>query len=415
MSLKTTVITNTLVQFFGRFASSILGFITTIILARSLGVEDYGSYAKIYALATFFYLLVDFGLNAIYIRKERDDTTRIHTLTSIRTLLFLLCCTIVIVFFAVSGQRIFNLQEQLLTGIALMTVLLFGYITSCNMVFQLTHRYDRSVLASMVGGSIGVGLLLLLPHTVGYAVSSIAAGYAITTVLCYRFAHQLNHTLSFFPSITVARSSSYQQQLRTLFIASLPVGLMLFLNTMYSHVDIFIISAYQGNDAVALYQLAYKFFEFPLAFATFFANAIFPHYVALYQDNRSRFYQLFHKGMMGLFAVSVLFTALMWVIAPYIGLIRPEYTASIVPLQILSLSYPIFFLTSPLSWLLFLRRREWALVIIYGASFVVNVVANLIYVPMYGYIASSWITLLGELGVLAALASCAYLWHTRAS
>ncbi|MCR4326650.1 MAG: polysaccharide biosynthesis C-terminal domain-containing protein, partial [Candidatus Roizmanbacteria bacterium] len=311
--------------------------------------------------------------------------------------------------------RIFNFPEQLLTGIAMTTVLLVGYITSCNMVFQLTHRYDRSVLASVVGGSVGVGLLLLLPHTVGSAVSAIATGYAITALLCYWFAHQLSSTLSFFPTVETIRSPSYRQQLRTLFMASLPVGLMLFLNTMYSHVDIFIISAYQGNDAVALYQLAYKFFEFPLAFATFFANAIFPHYVALYQDNRSRFYTLFNKGMMGLFAVSILFTAGIWVIAPFLTFIKPEYAASIVPLQILSLSYPIFFLTSPLSWLLFLQRREWALVVIYGASFTVNIVSNLIFVPVYGYIASSWITLIGELGVLAALASCAYLWHTRHS
>ncbi len=415
MSLKTTVIVNTLVQFFGRFASSILGFITTIILARSLGVEDYGSYAKIYALATFFYLLVDFGLNAIYIRTERENTTRVHTVTSIRTLLFLLSCVIVIIFFAISGVRVFSLTEQLLTGVAMITVLLFGYITSCNMVFQLTHRYDQSVLASVIGGSLGVGLLLLLPHTVGYAVTAVAAGYAITTLLCYWFARRLSTSLVFFPTIHAIGSSSYRQLLRTLFITSLPVGLMLFLNTMYSHVDIFIISAYQGNDAVAIYQLAYKFFEFPLAFATFFANAIFPHYVALYQDNRARFYQLFRKGMVGLFAVSLLFTVGIWVMAPYLHFIKPEYTASAVPLQILSLSYPIFFLTSPLSWLLFLQRREWVLVAIYGAGFVINISANLILVPTYGYIAASWITVLGEMGILVALASCAYLWHTRAS
>ncbi len=338
-----------------------------------------------------------------------------HTITSIRTLLFLLCCTIVIIFFAVSGVHVFSLTEQFLTGIAMTTVLLFGAITTCNMVFQLTHRYDRSVLASVIGGSLGVGLLLLLPHTVGYAVTAIATGYAITALSCYWFAHQLSPSLSFFPTIHTMCSPSYRQQLRSLFLASLPVGLMLFLNTMYSHVDIFIISAYQGNDAVAIYQLAYKFFEFPLAFATFFANAIFPHYVALYQDNRSRFYQLFHKGMAGLFAVSILFTVGLWIIAPYLDLIKPEYSASILPLRILSLSYPIFFLTSPLSWLLFLQRREWVLVLIYGASFIVNIMANFIGVPQYGYIAASWITFFGELGVLAALVSCAYLWHTRDS
>ena len=189
----------------------------------------------------------------------------------------------------------------------------------------------------------------------------------------------------------------------SLFKEALPLGAMLFLNTMYSRADVFVIAAISGDKAVGIYSLAYKFFEFPLAFAAFFANSVFPHYVVTYKTNQTHFWQIFKKATLSLVAVSLVFTLGGFILAPYLRLIKPEYALSGLPLQILVLSYPVFFATSALSWLVFILKKEKALIWIYGLSFGLNILANWLLVPQYGYLASSWITVVGEVLVLLFL------------
>jgi len=180
--------------------------------------------------------------------------------------------------------------------------------------------------------------------------------------------------------------------------------------------DVFVIGATKGNVAVGIYQLAYKFFEFPLAFATLFANAIFPHYVDLYSSNTKHFFTTFSRATLALIVVGVLFSVIMYVCAPFLVLVKPVFALSVVARRILSLSYPIFFATSALSWLLFIGHKERWLIGVYGFSFILNIVLNILLVPQYGIIGSSWITVFGEALVLVLLLFLSVpLWHTRKS
>jgi len=275
---------------------------------------------------------------------------------------------------------------------------LFGYYTTLNIVFQLKLRYDLSVVASVIGGLVGLGcLIILIPYGLVFGILSVVFGYLLTVLVAWFFAKRLGVNLS------VGSHQLISPAIRGLLKESLPLGVMLFLNTMYSRVDVFVVSAFQGDLAVGVYQLAYKFFEFPLAFAAFFANAVFPHYIKAYSGNRSHFWRIFYRATVALFLCSLVFSAGGVLLAPCLSLIKSDYAASALPLKILSLSYPIFFLTSALSWLVFVQKREKQLIWVYGASFILNILANIVLVPRYSYLASSWITVLGELLVLLML------------
>jgi len=398
MSLRQKIIFNTGVQFFGRFLTSLVGFFTTLILARFLGAKDYGVYAKIYTLAAFFYLFVDFGLNAVYLRKYKGNLNHLAQVFRLRSLFFLFSLLLILCFFLFSGSLIFSFQEQLWTVLFAPTILLFGYYTSLNIVFQLKLRYDLSVLASVIGGLVGLlSLLMVIRYGLVYAILSVVFGYFLTVMIAFLFTKRLAKV-----DLNLLKPAS-SSALKSLFVEALPLGVMLFLNTMYSRVDVFVISAFQNDSAVGVYQLAYKFFEFPLAFAAFFANAVFPHYLKTFATDRPRFWQIFQKATLSLVMVSLLFSVGGFLLAPYLSLVKSDYAASALPLQILSLSYPIFFLTSALSWLFFMQKKERQLIWVYGGSFLLNIFANLLLVPHYGYLASSWLTVLGELLVLLML------------
>jgi len=398
MSLRFKVAWNTFVQFSGRFLTSIIGFLTTLFLARILGAKDYGVYAKIYTLASFFYLFIDFGLNAIYVRRFKKELTNLWAVFALRTLFFVASIILIALFFLATGNSVFTPQEKLWVLLFSPTILLFGYLTTLNIIFQLEMRYDLSVVASVLGG--GAGLIILyfaLQYGLIFGILALVFGYFLTFFFAYFFAKKI----SIFS--LVKRSALNKNDMLRFLYEAFPLGTMLFLNTMYSRVDVFVLSAIKGDAAVGIYQLAYKFFEFPLAFAAFFANAVFPHYIVLYENNRPRFWVVFRKATLYLTLASFVFVIGGFILAPLLRFIKTDYAPSSLPLRILVLSFPVFFLTSALSWLLFVQKREKELIFIYGSSFLLNIVLNLIFIPYRGYIAASWITVFGEVLVLLML------------
>jgi len=404
MTMKQKVIINTAVQFGGRLLTSFIGFLVTVLLARYLGAQGYGVYSKMYALASFFYLVADFGLNAVYIREHKDNLTFFSLLNTLRTLFFGISLALIGIFFLATGNRIFSDNwEKLAVLLFSPTILFFGYYTSLNAVFQIHLRYELSVFAAIIGGAVGLGLVLIsLPYGLNAIIGALVVGYGVTVVVAYGLARRIA-TFHFFPTLQRIYDPEYKKHALAFLRTSAPLGVMLFLNTMYARADVFVLSAYTSNAQVGIYQLAYKFFEFPLAFAAFFANAVFPHYVEQYAQNRNHFWRVFKRATVALAATSIVFTVGAWFGAPLLSYVKSDYASSTLPLQILSLSYPIFFLTSALSWLAFLQGKEKSLVWVYGISFLVNIAANMVFVPRYSYIASSWITVAGEVGVLGML------------
>jgi len=80
-----------------------------------------------------------------------------------------------------------------------------------------------------------------------------------------------------------------------------------------------------------------------------------------------------------------------------------EFYQSTGVLNILSGGLFIFYLTSPISWLIVTLGYQKYLPWIYFVSFSFNLIMNFIFIPKYSFYAASWITVLSELIVLILL------------
>ena len=81
-----------------------------------------------------------------------------------------------------------------------------------------------------------------------------------------------------------------------------------------------------------------------------------------------------------------------------------EFSQSIGVLRILSSGLFIFYLTSPVSWLIVTLGYQKYLPWVYLISFTFNMVSNFIFIPKYSFYAASWITVFSECIVLILLA-----------
>jgi O-antigen/teichoic acid export membrane protein len=160
-----------------------------------------------------------------------------------------------------------------------------------------------------------------------------------------------------------------------------------------------------------VYGLAYKFFEFPLVFPTFFMNAVYPFMVQS-QVSESRYLNLWRitkKSLIILLGISLLFVIGFWIAAPLLTLIREDFSASIEPFRILILGLPLFFVSSVFMWVLVTVGKQRLLLVLYGGSMIVNAVLNYLFIPRFSYLAAAWITLVSE--ALVVVASGFAVWQ----
>lgn len=406
MSRKRTVILNTFFQLLGKGVTGLVSFAISILLASQLGLTGYGDYTKITTFVAFFWLLSDFGVNALYVKTDTSDThNSFGSLLALRLLFSAVLIT------AASGISLLLPSSDtngypwfIKTGIMLysITILFQSMTMSANALFQKNLRYDLSVWASVSGSIVSlVGLLciskvFLVSQNVLSSLLIMITGIAITSCVSLYLA-----------KTRIRFSFQYETQtMKKLFFLSLPVGLTLLFNVAYFRIDSVILALTRTTAEVGAYGFAYKIFEFLLVIPSFFMNSLYP---ILLEEEKNRISQnhtsygsLISKSAVFLFLSGCILSCVIFIAAPIIATLK-GFDASITPLRILSLSLPFFFLTSLFMWLMIVRSKQKQLAYIYGFSLMVNCIGNILLIPRYGMSAASIMTGATEIMTLLLL------------
>lgn len=392
---KWKVLWNTSAQIVGRVVSAGTTFLVSLVLARAFGAEGYGDFAKVTTYVALFYLLADFGMNAIYVQRGTSwgELLGVRVVGSVM-LMFLAMA--ILVFLPQGVGQGYTAAVRLGIIFFLPSIVFQAIITTNNAEFQRRLRYDLATVAVVAGSIVTIAAVwILVGIGVIGAIGGIGAGAFITAATALLFVKKLGNSLQ----LAITRSS-----LLFYFTRSFPLGMTLVFNLIYFRADHLILTLSRSTAEVGLYGLAYKVFEFPLAIPTFFMNSVYP--IMLVRQNDMK--HLLKKSCTVLGLTSIVVSLALWVAAPLLSLVRPEFGHSVAALRVLSLGLPLFFLTSLFMWTLIALKKQALLVAIYGSSMLVNVFLNARFVPTHGFIAAAWITVISEAMVL--LFSGAALW-----
>jgi O-antigen/teichoic acid export membrane protein len=393
--MKKIVAINTVSQLIGKVVSAVAAFIVTFLVARQLGASGYGDFVKITTYIAFFYLLADFGINAVYLQQAQSRTSW-PALILIRTMggLILIALALILAML-LPGTRTSGYTSLVRLGILFYspTILFQAWITTGNAVFQKRLRYDFSAWAIFFGSLVTVGLLWALffvwqlPGVTG-ALLALAAGALGTaaTTMCFTLRIE-PHRL---PRISL-------RDVMRLFVPSIPLGVTLIFNLVYFRADSVVITLTRPTAEVGIYGLAYKVFEVVLVFPTFFMNAVYPFMVSeTAGQSHGRLTKIFTQSFIFLLSMSIAVAAGVWVAAPLLSIVKSDFMPSIWALRVLALGLPFFFVTSATMWALIALKKQFALAIIYGVSMIFNVAGNILLVPAYGFMAAAWLTVVSE-------------------
>lgn len=391
---------NTFYQIVGRVISGLCGLGVTLLLARYLGSYYFGEYTKIISFVLLFYPVLDFGLNPLYLRefKQKAEIKFPDFLGLRLSLAILLAITssLLVVFFGSINQGFSPLVQWGVVAGALLFITQSISLTA-QALFQKKLRFDLATLVVVFDGVVNLVLVWLLINygfmetsgTMGGVVAWIMGG-AIAGILSLLFLKKLE--VATMPRVSWGM---WQAFLRT----SFPFGLTLLFNAIAFRIDTLMLTAFRGSAEIGEYGLAYRFFELFLMVPTFVMNSVYP--LLLIEKFGSReFYKKIKLVSGGLVILGIVITTVAYFGAPFILFVKNDYEESVKLLQLLSLSLPLFFITSPLMWLFVLLKKEKQLIWVHGLGAIVNVVLNSLFIPNFGVTAAAIITGVTELVIL---------------
>jgi len=404
---------NTLYQLIGKvFTLGVTVFITYMI-TNHYGREDYGGFSLMQNFPGLLFVITDFGLNAISVREATKNESRLYHYF-INVLVFRIFLSLLFIIFLSVLLYFFPYSTTLKLGIrlSLFLILTFSLFTSTNIIFQTKLRYDLSSISQIVGYFfiILLSVFLIDRHAsiVWLSFSYVIGGF-ITFLVGWIFIQRLDISKGFFLDFRLIKS---------LFMESLPLGIMFVFSQMSFKEDSILLSILRipswlnlnSSEVVGIYSLPYKIFEVSLVIPTFVMNSVYPFLVEHFEEGASRFILSFKRTLLFLFVSGVVVGVFGVIFAPLIIKIFgvSEFAFSVPILRILMGGVFIFFLTQPVSWFLVILRSQKFLPRVYLISAVLNLVLNLVFIPIYSFYAAAVITLVTELVIFTMLCFYSY-------
>lgn len=380
--------------FLAQSITRVIGLFYTIFLARTLGVEEFGLYVLALAYFSLVSSVSDFGFNRFLIRELAKDKLKLPELVCNIAMLRLTLAAILFAIFAY-GLYLFDPDKLRvsLTLLAVLAILPQSAAITIDAVFVAFRKLQFSALALLISSLTTVLLGSILVYF------GLGAFGAVNAIIFGQLAYVLALAIFLWRQGVLNLSSVKFATLKQVTLGSLPYGLLGILGLLYFRIDTLLLSYLRGNFEVGLYGAAYRFLEAVVFIPTALGIALFPVMAKLHTLHVSQIKSLYVRSMKIMGFISIILAFVYITILPIIiKEFLPKFLPSIDAVRILALAIPFMFLHVPASSVVLSSEKYLKPIIFLSLiplSF--NILMNLIFIPHYGFIAASWITVASDI------------------
>lgn len=406
---------NSVTPLFAQLFGKALDFGFALFSLRLLGPDGNGRYTIAVTTWLIFATLTDFGLETIVTREVARDRSpenaNRYYYTMLLTRLGLVTLSFPLALLWVGG---FSLTGNMAGDTAWAIVLLmFSFIpesraSSMTALFRAYEKYEflaaNQILTAIIRVPLGLGALLAGWGVVGLAGSAVVVNFIKVAVLSSTFKREV---------LKPRFKDAFDWGLaRSLLILSYPLLLNSILNNILFKSDALLLGAIQNDTQVGLYNSAYKFIDAVLIIPSAFTLALFPVLANYGKNARPELKRAYTEGLRLLLIIGLPLSAgTVFVAYDLIGALGG---ASFLPggaicLQILIWFLPFSYVNGLTQYVLIALNKQRLITFALIAAAVINVGLNLLFIPFFGYIAASAMTIVAELVMLGPF--CWLTWR----
>lgn len=385
---------NTFSLFAMQIITSIMIIILSIFIARNFGDVGLGKYSFAYAFVTFFALFINAGYNTLIIREVSRDKSRankyVSNLLSLRSIIITITYVIVVITINLMGYPSDTKNLVYLFGV----FIFLGEISAIyKMTFRAFQRMEYEALITIIFNTIRVTLALVVIF-LGYGLIAIGLVFIfssiidliLSTIICERkfVKSKTEFDLSFFKSnIKIA----------------LPLLMVSLFGIIFYRADTIMLSIMKGDAVVGWYNAAYNLVVNLHFIPHLIVSSLLPILSNYYMNSKMSLNFAYEKCFRYLFILGLPMAMGGTLLSDKIILLiyGPGFMNSIIALQILSWDILLIFMYTILGAFLISIDKQNKMAICFFITAVVNVVFNLILIPMFSYVGSAVATLICEI------------------
>ncbi len=381
-----TVGRNTLFIFGSTVVGMLASLVTVPLLARYLGVGNYGRYTYVYAFVGMFEALSVFGVHPIFTRevaRHRDRAAQyLGNIVPLKLALLGLTLVILGAASAVFVERALWLfvaicgSEVLIRKFFNLNISLFRAFERMEYEF-IVNSVDR--LTALAGVVLAVRLDWGLAGVFGaFAAGAFAAAVCGTGIAWVRFAKPEFRAI---PGLK-----------RWFMKSAWPLGVAQEAGLLYNRIGTVLLGQWHSPAAVGVFTGAYRMYWFgAVRPAQAISQAALPGLATESRDER-RFLAAFRRMRWIVLAGSAALAVALWIFSPWVVsvLLGPEFTPSVQILRWLCPAIPFTFLNNLYSTGLQAMDRQRLDGFLTVGTFVANLGLSLALVPSFGALGAAW-------------------------
>lgn len=376
----------------------VVSFVAGVLIARVLGVADYGVFSFAFSYAALFAMVCDFGLAAIAVRDIAADPARARwytgTIVMVRLVLAVVAGTLLAATLFLWPHTPAVRETTLLFGASLAINALAEVFTAA---FRASERmgYVSAVMLAQRAASPVLGLLLL---ACGHGLRGVVLGYVVGSLGALLLGVYLFVTRIGRPAIRLDPGAW-----RPMLAAALPLAVSLVFSTVYFRMDAVLLAALRGTDAVGVFHAAWRIMEALMFVPMSFVGALFPLLAGRCAvGDRDRAREVIRRGTVLLAALALPLAVWVTRYAPLVAglLYGGAFTRSALPLAILMWAEVAIFVNYLLTQALVAAHLQK-----YNAQYTaicagVNILLNLVFIPRFAEAGAALATLTTEVALL---------------
>ncbi len=396
LNVGARVFRNSAVLLGGQLAERVLKLVVMAVLARTLGKSSFGLYIFVLTYVEFFHLLTDLGLQTILVREMARGPEKTDALLGAALTIKLIAA------FVSAGMAVFliGFSGAHASAAGLVAWAALGLFLSFRLssVRQILDSIFQVRLEMRVPVALGVASELL--STLGL-LAAAWWGLSLIWLLAIQNLAYLPGTW-FLVRLTRGRIRLRPAWSWTTLIGllkeSYPLGLANLFTLAYVKLDILMLAAMRGDEAVGIYAAAYRLIGSLTILPTAILGSLFPLISQYARTAPEALPRIFQKSLNVLMMLALPVAVGGTVFSrEIIALVYGERFADAAGVfRILSWAVAFSFLSYLLTSALNAMGRQCVYLALTAAMTVLNVGLNWMWIPRYGYMGAAVATLITE-------------------
>lgn len=397
MNYTRKIALNTLIQVGGRVFGLLIMLVTINFIANYLIVDGsaltgYGQYHIVFTFVSLIAVAADLGLYTLLVRElsgksKKEASQLIANALGFRIALLIATLAVFVLLYSILPYPV-----------AVKIAILIGIFCAFSNLFSqvLAALFQANLVPLKIVISETLGRLVIAALTIYFLLS----GFGLIPVVLATLVGNL--VVLFTSTIFARRYSEIKVSFELGFwrLTSPELGgiaLITLLFMIHTKADSLILSIFQPASEVGIYGLGYKLLEIIAIIPTIYVANIMPYLSGLYRAQNSEAIAPFlMKSLTIITAVAIPIAIFVYIFAPQLVVFisSPEFIASAMPLRILTLAILFAFVAEVVTGTVIAARAQRALIKPYLYVVGANIVLNIIFIPIYSYVAAAVITVI---------------------